>query len=688
MWDTFALTVAAEILIVYLSGFLILKACGFSSLSSLICAPLVTVSVYVCLGIAYDKMGICGSWETMVLPLLFVSIVAFCTSVLLGQRLGMRAKQRNDAQAKKWKIAFLYVLFGCVIAGFYFVLPLNGACSFGQGPDNASHLSCIQSFIESGNYSSLNASMYHDIQNPFQDPSGNRGLGGFYPAGWYCVAALSASLTGATAAVAANASLFVFLAVIFPLNVFLLLNMLEGHKFLFLALGAVVALAFGAFPWGLLTFGPLYPNFAAFVMVPALIAVFVYACESAQWSKRIKLLILFAVGLAGIAFLQTNAVFTVGVFLLPYCAALLWRISGANDHRDAIPFVLRMGLIVAFLFVCVGLWLFAYNMPIMQGVVSYPWTPFASLRQEVVNIALLSYRDSAAQPILGLFVIVGAFYLIKKKRNRWLIAMYVIACFMCIVAAVASGNIRSFVIGFWYTDSYRIAAIAALAAIPLATYGIYAFVRMLMIVWDRITDAASLSRTPRTFQKVSVAFVLFVVLFYPSFTVLGIGSVTTALGEFEGKWFDTNNNIGNCVLDGEEQKFLAQVEEIVGDDLVINKPDDGSVFAYGGNGIDVFYKRTGIEAYETDSRESQLFRDSLCEYATNRDVQDAIEKTEAKYLLMLDTDVSDDTQNRYWFDHYYEGLWLGMDAVNDDTPGFRVVLSEGDMRLYEIEPVG
>ena len=28
--------------------------------------------------------------------------------------------------------------------------------------------------------------------------------------------------------------------------------------------------------------------------------------------------------------------------------------------------------------------------------------------------------------------------------------------------------------------------------------------------------------------------------------------------------------------------------------------------------------------------------------------------------------------------------WAGIDGVRDDTPGFEVVLSEGDMRLYKI----
>ena len=180
---------------------------------------------------------------------------------------------------------------------------------------------------------------------------------------------------------------------------------------------------------------------------------------------------------------------------------------------------------------------------------------------------------------------------------------------------------------------------------------------------------------------------MLVFFYYPNFNIIGIGQVQTALGEFESEWFDYNNNIGACVLDHDEQEFLKEVRAVVGDDLVINKPDDGSVFAYGSMGIDVFYKRTGIEGYYTDSEESQLFRNCLDEYIYNNKVQDAVERVGAKYLLLLDLDVNDTTQERYWYDHYYEDRWQGIDSISDDTPGFRIVLSEGDMRLYEIEPI-
>lgn len=691
MWDVFALTVLAEIVFVYCPGFSLLRALRFSSVLSLTLSPIISISVYSIIGIVFGKCGIYCGWQTAVMPFFIFCLIVYLLLTFVTKKGLVHESKKMPSSTEGGSIAItlaLYVVISFLIVFFYFILPLNGAGSFNQGPDNAPHLSLIQSFLDSGNYSSLNASYYHNIENAFQDPTGNGGTSGFYPAAWHCVTALAGSLTGANAAVASNASLFVFLAIIFPLNMYALLNVLFGNNRLLLLAGGLVVLGFGAFPWGLLSFGPLYPNFSAFAMVPAFVAMFVYAFKAHMRTKgRVVTLAVFVFGLPGLALLQTNAVFTLGVLLVPFCFGLIWRTVGSSRKESRQRLIIQIAAVVCFLLICALIWMISYNLPIMKGIVSYPWPSFTSLRQELVNIAFLSYRESPAQPLMGLLVILGIIWLLKNKRNRWLIFSYLITCFMCLVAATINGEFRSLLIGFWYTDSYRIAAMAALAAIPLASTGLYWLFSLILEIWDKKAESKKLNRRYSIFQKTIISLAIMAFLYYPNFSICGVGSFKTALGEFEDAWFNTNNNIGACVLDHEEQEFLAEVKDVVGDSLVINKPDDGSVFAYGANDIDVFYKRTGIEAYLTDSEESQLFRNELNEYAYNQDVQEAIDTTEAKYLLLLDYDVDDVTQNRYWFDHYYEDLWKGMDSVNDNTPGFKVVLSEGDMRLYEIEPV-
>lgn len=692
MWFLFALTVIAELAVLYLPGALIARSMRLSRLVSIIIAPVISIALYEVMAILFAKLAIFSSWQTLFLPLLCFGLLVFLLRTIVD-RAQLRSKERDSALKHDWSILLLYVGVAILICGFYFILPLNGANSFCQEPDNAVHLSYIQSFIDSGNYSPLDASLYHAITNPAQDPTGGNGGGSFYPAAWHGVTALAASFFNVSASLAENASLFVFLAFVWPMNCFLLIRSLAPNNFAIKAIGSIVVMAFAAFPWAFLTFGPLYSNLAAFIMVPAgmylVLAFFNVNPEpSCKAPSKFALILIFLFELIDLALLQTNAVFTLGILILPFVMVYLWQHLVRYKELHPLMFKYRYLLMLLVLAICVLVWLICFKLPIMQSIGSYPWPPFESLRQEVVNLLLVSYRDSAAQPVLGLLIIAGVIYLMVKKQHRWLIVSYLITCFLCIVAAVDSGLSRQLLIGFWYTDSYRIAAMTALAGWPLAVFGAYAGVKIVVKIFERIVSWCHDAMRPKqTFVAAVCSALLAIAIFYPNFAIPGMLQVTTGLGEFEGKWFENNNNTGYCVLDHDEQEFLDQVKPIVGNSLVINKPDDGSCFAYGYNRMDILYKRTGIDGFDSDSPSSKTIRNLLYQYSEDPNVQEAVNEVGAKYVLILDYDVDDDTQQRYWFEHYYENFWHGLDNIRDDTPGFKVVLKQGDMRLYEIEPI-
>ena len=120
--------------------------------------------------------------------------------------------------------------------------------------------------------------------------------------------------------------------------------------------------------------------------------------------------------------------------------------------------------------------------------------------------------------------------------------------------------------------------------------------------------------------------------------------------------------------------------------LVFNCPDDGSVFAYANNDINLFYKRTGYEVDDKDGDIATILRNSIDRYGTNEDVQLAVEESGIEYILLLDVgnDLDDPDGPRYYYDHYYSELWSGLKRLTDNTPGIETVLSEGDMRLYRL----
>ena len=63
-------------------------------------------------------------------------------------------------------------------------------------------------------------------------------------------------------------------------------------------------------------------------------------------------------------------------------------------------------------------------------------------------------------------------------------------------------------------------------------------------------------------------------------------------------------------------------------------------------------------------------------------MHDAFEEVGARYVLILDQGKSFRGQPKP--NSYDDALWTGLMAITDDTPGFEVILSEEDMRLYRI----
>ena len=82
-----------------------------------------------------------------------------------------------------------------------------------------------------------------------------------------------------------------------------------------------------------------------------------------------------------------------------------------------------------------------------------------------------------------------------------------------------------------------------------------------------------------------------------------------------------------------------------------------------------------------DSADSQLIRTSLADIASSSEVNKAIEDTGAKYVLLLSTRDGGTSVTM----NYVPEQWAGITGITDETPGFRLVLKKGDMRLYEIQ---
>ena len=665
-WVYFFFVSAVVCLFLFIPGYLINRLIGLSPELSILVAPLISIFCFTASAIVLEQIGIFANFATIVLPWILFGFISLFVMKAVKVR-------RADSFDSKWVLyALFYVIIALVVSAIYFLKPLDGPSSFAQGPDNTAHLSIIRSFVNSGKFSPLHCGYYKDAHNFFADPIVSDS-GSFYPASWHIVAALGVSLFSCSVPLAVNSTLFIFVSVVFPLSVFLLFRVLFEDDRQTLLVGSLITLAFEAFPWRFFIFGPLFSNFAAFTLVPSVVALMILFMNKSSKGRRWNLLTVSVIGLFALVFLQTNAVFTAGVMIAPLIINSVFRFFDKRSAHILVPCFTALLTCVLICFI----WKTIHDSSFMAGVVSYPWPSFGTFRQELVNILFLGYKDTPVQPLLALCVLIGFIRLICQVEYRWVSISYLLCCVLCLFAALSNDDVRSMVIGFWYTDAYRIAAMTAISGLPLAAFGASTFL------------SASVNFVKSKLQISAVSSIVFCglvfvsLIYYPSFKFNGFGNVSTSFGEFERDWFATNHNGSHCVLDYEEQRFLSKASVITKDSLVLNKPDDGSVFGYGAFNINLFYRRTGLEAYNSDTEASKLIRNSLSSYSFNNEVKDAVKKTGAQYLIVLDQGKSGKTK-RYWYDHYYKDMWLGIDDVNDDTLGFECVLSEGDMRLYKI----
>ena len=568
----------------------------------------------------------------------------------------------------------LYLVVGFIAAIYVFVSVLGSPEYFSVSIDNSYHLNEIHAIATTGCYSPTGIGVYPTVSGYGSAEAG------FYPAAWHVICALVSNVLSISAAVAINAVNFSLVAFVFPMSCFALLSAITEKKTC-LAFGALICISAYAFPWRLLTFGVLYSNLAAFCLVCSVCSVFMSLTkgEGLSIQNRILLALIFLFGLFDLFLLQPNGIFSVGVLLFPYAVARLYNFCIAKNLATLKSLAAAFGLIVCFLVA----WIVAYNLPMMQGVVSNIWSHYTSASQMLVNYLCQSYSpDAPGNFVLGFFVIVGLFYTLQRVELRWMSVSYFLSLVIHFSTGATEAFFKSWFAGFWYTDPYRTAALCTLAAFPLAVLGasiVYDGLRKRLFGGKHVPTGSLNWYYPAAFVALFV-----VAVFYPSFQIPGMFNVEMVFGKTRNV-IKQNYDMSNPEeLNSKELEFASSVKEIVGDSVVLNSPFDGSAFLYGSSDIQVYYRsiHSSPENNPNEQSASRAIRHGLYKVGTNSEIQDAVKATGARYLLLLDYD---NCKSRGHVFTYNSDDWDGIESINDKTPGFTLVKKSGHSRLYHID---
>lgn len=724
MWRQFALAVVVVLVLCYVPGYLFSRALGTKRTTSLVVAPLISVCLIGFSGIVIYPLGLRGVTPLLGGIGLFILIAAGLAYLIQK----IRPTQENQSHAnlgEKNSLNGVFLLVTAVIStAIFFVIfhkAIRNPSWFLQSADNYAHLAYITRSVQSGIYSMLHAAFYTgarpELQTPFFDE-------GFYPTLFHSFAAVTAAITGLNEVLTENVVWFVFVAVIYPVGVCALLQTIGKKNLVASVLTSFVVFAQLAFPLRMVTVHAVFPNVAGFCLVPTVVAVFILSfnektsckevCTSThsvqKFSVNVHTLCLCFMGIIALALVHPSADFLWAIFVLPFvlCNLLpsfVQYLSKKFELTKPKRIILLICLECVILGSAIGMWNIVLNSSFMAPTVNFLWEIYVDPIKSIITVLNFGLLMNMPQILFAVAFWIGFVSCILNKNYRWLTLVFLMTAVIYVASLSDVLPIKRFFSGFWYTDPERTAAMVAIAAVPVAIIGMETAITLLFELikhgiktvkegnkGEKINSENSActisangnqsSCKPCMFIKNSgilmcIIAVLWGCALLSPWDLASLPRRERSELRYGIIWLnEVFEPREHTTYKASEDEFVKKALQIVGNDLVVNNPYDGSLVLNSLYGMNIFY-RAKVEVEELP--QSVIIRTKLNEVATNPEVQQAVRETGARYVLLLDLENPALLGDQSYF---FSGL-----QITDKDPGFEVVLREGPYRLYRITAV-
>jgi hypothetical protein len=650
VWIAAWLPLALALLVLTLPGALIAGAAGQRSMSLVALAPVLSISALSVSAIAAPVVGL--RWG--VVPAVLGTLLAAGATLLL--RIGFARKFGWAVQATRWGYGFTPAV-GVALALGASVLLYRLARIFGrpeyvsQTADNVFHLNAVRYILETGSASSLTVG----------------GAGGsapsFYPAAWHGVAALIVEISGASIPSAVACLNLVIGAAVWPLSMWFFCRTLLGNSIVMNIGFGVLISSFSAFPYLLVDWGVIYPNYLGMAALPAVagIGLLVFRNTLVCSGQGMMLPWLGLIALAGVSLGHPNSVICLIVILVPYLASRVFRRSViVSVAKGVMPG--SIAKIVAGLGVAAGIaaaWIVLRPFPFTSYDIT--WPPYQSSAQAVGEALLTTHSARGAAWGTGVLLIGGLVLAFRHRGYRWLAASFLVWALLSVaVTAWQPSVVRAFLTGGWFDDYKRIAAGLVIVSLPLALLGFIGVSRAI---------AKHISRMPsRNSVLGNIAPILLIAL--PVFVIAHTGAIRDASIAAKKNY---SLGPGSPIMSADEFKLYEELPDLVPDGKVIaGNPWDGSAWAYFVSGKPVLFPHVLAAMDEDEALIARSLRTAasdpaVCAAAERLNVQYAINSDELIYL-------PGNPNNQA-----YPGV-----AGLDSAPGFQLVSEVGANRLYKL----
>ncbi|MDQ0673459.1 hypothetical protein QFZ36_001020 [Pseudarthrobacter siccitolerans] len=651
-WLGFLPVVLLAVLLIYVPGAAIASCLKFRPVSVIGMAPLNSTAAA---GLAGTLAGLLKvPWS--ILPYLVICAVLAGLSLLITRRTAWPVAK---VSGRGW-LPYLAVTIAVACITWRFTQLVGSPGNPAQVFDNVFHLNAIRFILDTGNASSLTLASLQGVT----------GLDAVYPAAWHSVAALLVQLTGTDIPTAQNAVNLVIAAVIWPVSCLYLVTSTISRRPAALVLTSIVASAQVAFPYLMIVWGPLFPYALAVSMLPAATVAVLALCglSRTHGETRVAGAATLALAVGGLAFAHTSSINTLLAIATPILLFLWWqrvrflapwRSPGLRHSLFALTTLFTLGLAAVS-------WLKLRPAPYDN------WGPTVKPGAAVGEVLTVSPMQLAIPAVVvSVLSVSGLYVVIRYRRHLLLAASYaVVAALYVIAAAAPTGAIRDALVGTWYQDTYRLAALLPLFATPLSVVGGLHF-------WDMSCKSRTAVRVTSALERRFAS----VRGRGPSFVAASVVVVVALLATFVGPTshyisgasavyrFDTHSDM----LTAEERALLARVADHVPPDSVIaDNPWNGSslAYAYAGRRVltpHLFAGKDGLR---------ELINERLKYEPTDPGVCDALRRTKVEFVL--------DFGSKYMIDLDGSRDFPGVTDIGN-AAGFELLDSEGpDAKLYRI----
>lgn len=639
-WFDLAVATATAIAVVFVPGLLLTAAAGLRGLWAVGLAAPAGASV---VGIAAVIAPIVGlSWS--------LAPVGVCTLaaglVLLALRLSLWRSIAQSADGARDAAAAAAAGIAAVMCTVQLIIVIGAPDNISQTFDNIFHLNAVRFILDHGNASPLFVGSMTSAGAP----------AGFYPTGWHAVASLVVSVTGVGIPVASHATMLLFAALVWPTGIVLLARTLGVRSTPGLLAAGIAAASFPAFPLLPVDYGVLFPYMMGVALVPATLAALLAMISSTTVREGSRWAVVVLAAAPGIAIAHPGAL--MALVLFGAIALLLWaarylRSSPRPRARIVTLAAVTLGLVVF----CV-LW---YS--VRPEAAARTWPHDETVAQAIGEVVTASPARSALNIVMAALVIVGVVVCARRRRSHDVV-MLVIAAAAAALYIVVSGlpywTIRDMIVGVWYDNSPRLAALLPMVWVPLAATGFEVVWRWAKERLHRrgMADAAT--------TRLLVAATLLIVVVVPQATAIRVAVVDAA------KSYRFTPDA--ALLSTDERDLIAKLPSLVPADAVIaGSPWTGAALAYALADRHVLMAHT-LTATTPDTN---LINDDLDEATLGSAVCAAVKKEDVGYVLDFGSREVNDGH------HPFPGL---SDLRN--SPAVELVAAVGEARLYRVVACG